>query len=404
MTENVDAIPPLAGIRVLDIATFIAAPFCGTILGDFGAEVIKIEQPRSGDPLRKLGTVTECGDTLMWLSESRNKKTVTLDLRKPAGADVFRSLVAKSDVVVENFRPGTLEKWGLGYEQLSKINPKLVMLRISAYGQTGPSRNKPGFARIAHAFSGLSYLAGEPEGTPVVPGSTSLADYASGMWGAIGVLLALRARDRSGRGQMIDIGLYESIFRLLDEIAPAYAKSGYVRERQGADTVNVVPHSHYRAADGVWIAIACTNDKMFERLAGVMGRPELAADPRFSTTPERLERRDEVNRIVGDWVASLPGAEAIAQCEQGEVPCGPLHSIADIFSDPQYAARGNLMRVEDERAGAVVIPAAMPRLSETPAVFRNLGRRLGADNDAIFRDLLQLDEKTLAELKNSGAI
>lgn len=399
-----DSIPPLSGIRVLDIATFIAAPFCSTILGDFGAEVIKVEQPKHGDPLRKLGTATDCGDSLMWLSEARNKKAITLDLRKPAGAEVFKSLVAKSDVVVENFRPGTLEKWGLGYDQLSEVNPALVMLRISAYGQTGPSRHKPGFARIAHAFSGLSYLAGEPLGTPVVPGSTSLADYASGMWGAIGVLLALRARDRTGRGQVIDLGLYESIFRLLDEIAPAYAKSGYVRERQGADTVNVVPHSHYQAADGIWIAIACTNDKMFERLAAVMGKPELATDPEFSSMRERLKRRDEVNRIVTDWVANLPSSDVIALCEQGEVPCGQLYSIADIFSDAQYAARGNLMRVEDERAGAVVIPAAVPRLSDTPAIFKTLGRQLGADNDEVFRELLQFDEKALAELKNSGAI
>lgn len=219
----------LAGIRVLDIATFVAAPFCGTIMADFGAEVIKIEQPKTGDSLRQFGTITECGDTLVWLSEARNKKVITLDLRKLEGAELFKKLVAQSDVVLENFRPGTLEKWGIGFDALSEINPGLVMLRISAYGQTGPRRGEPGFARIAHAFSGLSWLAGEADGPPVVPGSTSMADYASGMWGAIGVLMALRARERSGRGQFIDIGLYESVFRLLDEIAPAYAKYGTVR-------------------------------------------------------------------------------------------------------------------------------------------------------------------------------
>ena len=210
-------LPALSGLRVLDIATFVAAPFCGTILADFGAEVIKIEQPKTGDALRQFGTITECGDSLVWLSEARNKKTITLDLRTPDGAVLFKQLVAKSDVVLENFRPGTLEKWGLGFEELSKINPRLVLLRISAYGQTGPKRGEPGFARIAHAFAGLSWLSGEADGPPVVPGSTSMADYVSGMWGAIGVLTALRARDVSGKGQSIDIGLYESIFRLLDE-------------------------------------------------------------------------------------------------------------------------------------------------------------------------------------------
>lgn len=210
----------LGDLRVLDIATFVAAPFCGTILADFGAEVIKVEQPKVGDSLRKFGTITECGDSLVWLSESRNKKTVTLDLRKEKGVELFKKLVAESDVVLENFRPGTLEKWGIGYEDLKKINPRLVMLRISAYGQTGPKKEEPGFARIAHAFAGLAELAGEADGPPVVPGSTSLADYVSGMWGAIGVLTALRARETTGRGQFIDLGLYESVFRLLDELAP----------------------------------------------------------------------------------------------------------------------------------------------------------------------------------------
>ena len=230
----------LDGLRVLDIATFVAAPFCGTILADFGAEVIKIEQPKTGDSLRQFGTITECGDSLVWLSEARNKKTITLDLRKPEGVEIFKKLVAESDVVLENFRPGTLEKWGIGYEALSKINPRLVMLRISAYGQTGPKRDEPGFARIAHAFAGLSWLAGEADGPPVVPGSTSMADYVSGMWGAIGVLTVLRARDKSGRGQFIDLGLYESVFRLLDEIAPAYAKYGTVRERMMSSTSSCV--------------------------------------------------------------------------------------------------------------------------------------------------------------------
>jgi len=398
------AAAPLAGVRVLDIATFLAAPFAGTVLADFGAEVIKVEQPGEGDPLRRFGTPTRAGDTLVWLSEARNKKSITLDLRTREGADVFRRLVRVSDVVLENFRPGTLERWGLGFEALRAVNPGLVMLRISAYGQTGPMRDKPGFARIAHAFGGLTALAGEADGPPVVPGSTSLADYISGMWGALGVLLALRVRERTGKGQVIDVALYESIFRLLDELAPAYAMTGFVRERMGADTVNAVPHSHYRTAGGDWVAIACTSDKMFERLAAAMGRPQLAASPDFATSAARVERRGEVNRMVAGWVGGLSTAEVLRLCEEWQVPCGPVNSIADIFRNPQFRARGNLLEVEDPRAGPLVLPAPVPQLSETPAEFRSAGPALGAHTAEVLSRLLGLDGEALRELARAGAI
>ncbi|MFG1392284.1 CaiB/BaiF CoA transferase family protein [Xanthobacter agilis] len=392
----------LAGLRVLDIATFVAAPFCGTILADFGAEVIKIEQPTGGDALRQFGTVTECGDSLVWLSEARNKKAVTLDLRRPEGAELFRELVAKSDVVLENFRPGTLEKWGLGFDALLAINPGLVMLRISAYGQTGPKSGEPGFARIAHAFAGLSFLAGEPDGPPVVPGSTSMADYVSGMWGAIGVLTALRVREKTGRGQFIDLGLYESVFRLLDEIAPAYAKYGTVRERMGADTVNVVPHSHYQTGSGEWVALACTSDKMFERLTEVMGAPDLARS--YPTSAVRVANRAKVNALVASWMAEHTLDEVVAKTRAGGVPCAQIYSISEIFEDEQYRARGNLIRIVDERAGELVLPNSVPRLSETPARFRHAGRSLGADTDSVFSTLLDLSIDRIAELRRAGVI
>ncbi|WP_084691023.1 CaiB/BaiF CoA transferase family protein [Sphingomonas sp. SRS2] len=394
----------LGGVRVLDIATFVAAPFCGTILADFGAEVIKIEQPETGDSLRKFGSITECGDTLVWLSEARNKKSVTLNLSSPDGAAMFRRLVAQSDVVLENFRPGTLEKWGIGFETLIDINPRLIMLRVSAYGQTGPMKNEPGFARIAHAFGGLSFLAGNADGPPVVPGSTSLADYISGMWGAIGVLLALRHADATGCGQCIDIGLYESIFRLLDELAPAYAKFGTVRERMGADTVNVAPHSHYQTLDGRWVAIACTNDRMFGRLAETIGQPELAGMPDFATSLARSENRERINAIVSAWTTSLPLEALLDICRRGQVPCGPVYSIEDIFADPQYKARRNLMTVVDPRVGELTIPAAMPSLSETPARFRHTGRSLGADTTDVLRDLLGLDRPGIDRLRRAGVV
>ena len=394
----------LSGIRVLDIGTFVAAPFCGTILGDFGAEVIKIEQPGDGDSLRKFGSDTECGDTLVWLSEARNKKSITLNLKSAEGAGIFRQLVAEADVVLENFRPGILEKWGIGFEVLRAINPKLILLRVSAYGQTGPMKNDPGFARIAHAFGGLSYLAGEPDGPPVVPGSTSLADYISGMWGAIGVLLALREVAASGLGQCIDIGLYESVFRLLDELAPAYAKFGTVRTRMGADTVNVAPHSHYRTADDAWVAIACTNDRMFQRLATVMGQPELATSADFATSEARVSRRSAVNQLVADWVAGLPAGEVVARCKVGSVPCGPIYSIEDIFANEQYRARENLLQVVDPRIGPITIPNAMPRLSGTPAMFKHTGPALGADTSQVLGDLLGIADEALARLRVDGVV
>ncbi|MFH3976531.1 CaiB/BaiF CoA transferase family protein, partial [Acinetobacter pittii] len=274
---------PLSGVRVLDAATFIAAPFCGTVMAEFGAEVVKVEQPGAGDPLRRFGTETECGDSFVWLSEARNKDSVTLDLRSAEGADLFRRLAAQSQVVLENFRPGTMEKWGLGYEELSRDNPALVMLRVSAYGQTGPLKMKPGFARIAHGFGGLANLAGEADGPPVMPGSTSLADYLSGLWSAVAVMVALRVAEKTGRGQFIDIALYASVFRVLDEIAPVYERLGIVRSRMGADTITTVPHSHYETRDGKWVALACSSDKMFARLAKAMERPDLATDPRYAT-------------------------------------------------------------------------------------------------------------------------
>ncbi len=395
---------PLEGVRVLDIATFVAAPFAAACLGEFGAEVIKIEKPGSGDSLRALGTESEHGDTYWWLSDARNKRCITLDLRHPEGAALFRRLVAGADVVAENFRPGTLERWGLGYEALAEINPGLVLLRVSAYGQEGPKRDLPGFARIAQAYAGLSYLTGRPDTPPLIAGSTTLADYLSGLYGAFGVMLALRARERSGRGQIIDVALHDGIFRFLDEIAPAYDRAGIVRERTGTESFTAVPHSHYPTGDRRWVAIACTNDRMFERLCAVMGREELAAPERFGRKHARLAARDELNAIVAEWTGSLTRDEVIERCCAGEVPCGPINSIADIFTEEQFWVRDTLMRAEDSRAPGLAVPGVMPRLSATPGRVRHLGRALGADNAEVYRELLGLDEARLAELAERGVI
>jgi crotonobetainyl-CoA:carnitine CoA-transferase CaiB-like acyl-CoA transferase len=395
---------PLGGIRVLEIATFIAAPFCGTILSDFGAEVIKIEQPGQGDPLRRFGTPSEVGDSYVWLSEARNKKSMTLDLRSPRGAEIFLQLAASAHVVLENFRPGTLESWGLGYDRLSEINPKLVLLRVSGYGQTGPMRHMPGFARVAHAFSGLSHLAGTPDGPPVVPGSTSLADYCSGLWGAIGVLIALRHAEASGRGQSIDIGLYESIFRLLDELAPVYQKTGAVRSRMGAEVPHVVPHGHWQTRDAKWIALACSSDKIFARLARVMDREDLIQAGAYATGEARLAGRVHINAAVAKWVAALSADAIVSKCNKAGVPCGKILDIAEIFEDEQYRARGALETFEDERVGKLVIPAGMPKMSETPPSTRSLGAALGRDTEEILSRILKIDKSTIESLRKMAVI
>jgi crotonobetainyl-CoA:carnitine CoA-transferase CaiB-like acyl-CoA transferase len=398
-------LPALDGTRVLDLSTFISAGFCGTILGEFGAEVIKIEQPRVGDPLRSFGTRTESGDSLVWLTEARNKKSVTLDLRKVKGANLLKQLVAESDVLLENFRTGTLEGWGLGWECLKAINPGLVMLRITGFGQTGPRAEEPGFARIAHAFSGLSYLAGTPETGPLMPGSTSLADYASGTYGAVGVLMALRERDRSGQGQYVDIALYEPIFRFLDEMSSAFAFDGTVRERMGADTVNAVPHSHYRTLDKRWVAIACTSDKMFQRLTIAMGHPELAEEEKFGLVEERLRHRKKVNALVGEWTASLTQKDILEKCASEQVPAGPIHNVRDIANDAQYKARGNLVKMYDASAGRdITTPSVVPTLSSTPGKIKHLGPLLGAHNEEILRGLLGLTANEIQVLRDSQII
>lgn len=395
---------PLDGIRVLDCATFIAGPYCATMLAEFGAEVIKIEMPRTGDPIRRFGTPTECGDSLVWLSEGRNKKSLTLDLRTPEGAAIFKELAAQSDVVCENFQPGTLEGWGIGWDVLKRVNPRLVMMRVSAYGQTGPYRDRPGFGRIANAFGGISFLAGYPDRAPVTPGSATLADYMSGLYGFAGVLLALRARERTGTGQVIDIGLYESIFRILDELAPAYQREGYVRQRMGPGTVNACPHSHYPTADGRWVAIACTNDKIFARLAELMGRPELAGEGRLGTYAKRHANRAEVDRMVSEWSATFTRDELLQRCDEGQVPCGMVCAIDEIFDDPQYAARENILRVDDPRVGEVAVPNVVPRLTDTPGAVRWLGRPTSADSDDILATLLGRSAADIAALREKGVV
>ncbi len=397
-------VKPLDGIRVIDVATFLAGPFCSTQLAEFGADVVKVELPGDGDPLRRFGSVTECGDTLPWLSESRNKRSLTLDLRKPEGAELLKRLCRQADVLVENFQPGTLEKWNLGWDVMHDINPQLVMVRISGFGQTGPYASRPGFGRIGNAFGGLSYLAGYPDRPPVTPGSATIPDYMAGLYGALGALMALRARETTGRGQYVDIGLYEPIFRILDELAPAYQYKGYVRERMGPGTVNVVPHSHYPTSDGKWMAIACTSDKIFARLAEAMQQPELAADDKWGRIARRDAERDAVDAAVGAWTSRHNRADLVAICDQFQVPCGPVSSIAEIFEDEHYRARENIAYVDDPRAGQLAVPNVCPRLSDTPGEITWLGPPVGAHTEEILRERLQLTADDIASLREKGVV
>jgi len=396
--------PALEGIRVLDLATFVAAPFAATLMSEFGAEVIKIEQPGGGDPWRRYGTPTQDGDSLAWKSESRNKRSLTLDLGDARGREVFKRLAASADVVAENFRPGKLESWRLGWDTLGEVNPRLVLLRVSGFGQTGPYRDRPGFARIAHAYGGLTHLAGMPDGPPVTPGSTSLADYITGLFGAVGVLVALRARDRDGLGQVVDVSLYESIFRVLDEIAPAYAATGRVRGREGTKTLYACPHGQYETADGHWIAVACTSDRMFARFAAMMGRPELAAEERFGNVQKRLAALDEVDGIVTDYIRSMPREAFLARCLEFSVPAAPVNTIADIFADPHIRERGTLLEVEDGAGGTITVPNVVARLSETPGTVRASGPALGEATDALLRDMAGLSDDDIRALRDAGVI
>ena len=394
---------PLSGVRVLDIACFIAAPYAATLMGEFGADVIKVEHPRGGDPLRQFGTKTDLpNQSLAWLNEARNKRSITLNLSKLKGAEMLKKLAKNCDVICENFRPGTLEKWGLGYDELSKVNPRLILLRISGYGQTGPYKDRPGFARIAHAFGGLTYLSGLPGEIPVTPGSTSLGDYMTGMNGCIGIMMALRHREKTGKGQVIDCALFESVFRILDEIAPRYSFDGFVREPEGTGTLNACPHGHFPCKDDKFIAIACTTDKMFERLTAAMQRPDLRE--KFGAQSTRLANREIVLSEVERWTLSFSRDNLIEICTESDVPAGAINSISDIFNDPHFEERQVMKNFHVPNLGKITVPNVIPGLSDSPGAVEFLGPDLGQDNYSIYNQELGFSEEDLKGLKNIGVI
>src|SRR5213596_1190913 len=406
MAGVTDSRPALAGVTVLDLATFLAAPLCATFLGEFGAEVIKVEQPGIGNDLRRLGaSAGGSGSSYWWFVEARNKRSITCNLRDPEGQALIRRLVASTAVVAENFRPGTLERWNLGWDELSRIRPALVMLRISAFGQTGPQRARPGFGRIAAAVGGLSYISGYPDRPPVTPGTPTVPDYLAGVFGALGALVALRHAERTGEGQVVDLGLYEPVLRILDDVIAVHGATGRVRERLGSGTESAVPHNHYRCRDGRWIAIACTNDRMFARLLQALGRPELASDPRMASGRARLEHRELVDGLVADWVGERDAAEALWVLEACEVPSSLVASVRDLFEDPQVRARENILRLAARWVGALTMPGVVPRLTLTPGRVERVGPTApGEHNEEIYGGRLGLSGAELARLRARGVI
>jgi len=376
----------LEGIKVVELGQLIAGPFAGKTLADFGARVIKIEPPGKGDPLRQW-RMTRDGTSVWWDAQSRNKESVCADLHTAEGQGLVRELLRDADVLIENFRPGTLEKWGLGWEALHALNPRLVMLRISGFGQTGPRAREPGFAAVAEAFSGLRYLNGEPGRAPVRAG-VSLGDTVAGLHGALGVLLALYQRDaRGGEGQMIDLALYEAMFNLSESLLPEYDVFGHVRQPAGGALPGITPSNAYLCADGQALLIAGNGDSIFQRLMAAINRPDLADDPTLAGNEGRSARAAELDAAIEAWTRQHPLEGALALLKAADIPASRIYTVAEIAADPHYEARGSIERIPASGGGDVAVPAIVPRLSATPGRVRHAAPKLGQHTDAVRAEL-----------------
>jgi crotonobetainyl-CoA:carnitine CoA-transferase CaiB-like acyl-CoA transferase len=404
MSDYVEHGPrPLDGIRVLEMGQLIAGPFTGCMLGYFGAEVIKIEPPGSGDPLRNWRVLRD-GTSLWWRSLGRNKKSVSLNLRTEEGRDIARRLVSTADVLVENFRPGTLEKWDMGPEALREENPGLVVARISGYGQTGPYASRPGFASVCEGVGGFRYINGFPGQPPVRP-NLSMGDTLAGLHAVIGVLLALLHRGRGGKGdgQVVDVAIYESIFNMLESVVPEYDGAGQVREPSGSTLTGIAPTNTYLCGDGKYVIIGGNGDSIFRRLMEAAGKPEMAADPRLSDNAGRVAHQDELDGAISEWTTTLTSGEVLDVLERVAVPCGPINSVADMMSDPHFRARGLFEEVSVDGA-PLKVPALTPMLAQTPGRTDWPGPDVGEHNQEILCGRLGLSEETLTELKARGVV
>ena len=395
---------PLEGVRILEMGQLLAGPFAAVLLGYFGAEVIKIEPPGVGDPLRKWRKMHN-GTALWWYILGRNKKCVTLNLKDPRGQEIIKQLVPKVDVVLENFKPGTLEKWGLGYDDLKAINSKLIMARVSGYGQTGPLSAKPGYANVAEGFSGMRYVTGYPDRPPARP-NLSMGDTLAGMHAALGILMALYHRDAkgTGQGQMIDVAIYEACFNMMESLIPEYDKLGEIRERAGSKVTGIVPTATYPTRDGKFIIIGGNGDSIYQRLMTAAGREDLANDPGLATNQGRVLREPEIDAALEAWTLAHDYAVLIAALEAAQVPSGPIYNAADIVNDPHYQARGMFEDADIGNGETVKLPTFVPKLSETPGGTSWVGPALGAHNQEVYGELLGMSASEIEQLRVDGVI
>jgi formyl-CoA transferase len=400
--DATDPTGPLAGIRVIELGQVIAGPFCGQLLGDLGADVIKVEPPGAGDVLRQWGRGDAPGGSVWWQVAGRNKRSVTIDLRREEGQQLVRDLAAQADILIENFRPGTLERWGLGWEALHAANSGLIVVRVSGYGQTGPLAPLPGYAAVGEAMGGLRSLVGYPDRPPVRVG-VSIGDSLAGMFGALGALAALEARRQTGEGQVVDSSIYESVLGITESLVADWSALGVRRERSGPILPKIAPSNVYPAADGE-LVVAANQDSVFTRLCSAMGRPELADDPRFSDHRARGEHQAELDGLIGEWTASLPADEVLRLLREAAVPSGLLYGPDDMLSDEHYRARDSIVDIDTEGYGTIAMQGVFPRLSETPGRVRWAGRALGADTDEVLRDVLKLPAERVSSLRESGVI
>ncbi len=389
---------PLEGLRVVEMGQLLAGPFAGTVLGYFGAEVIKVEPP-TGDPIRQWREVRD-GMSLWYHSLARNKKSVTLDLKSDKGREIAFDLLTKADVVVENFRPGAMESWGLGPEDVKPHNPGIIYARISGYGQTGPFSEKPGYASVTEGYGGFRYINGEPGKPPIRP-NISLGDTAAAIQAAMGVLLAVIQRQKTGNGQVVDVALYEAIFNLLEGIVPEYDGAGVVREPSGTTITGIVPTNTYLCSDGKHVVIGGNGDSIFKRLMKEAGREDMAEDPELEHNPGRVIHQERIDQALADWCQQHTSADIIAKLESARVPVGPIYSVEDMMTDPHYIARGMFEEV-DVNGKALKIPAISPKLSDTPGRTDWPGAQIGAHNQEILGDLLGLSPETLEQLHQDG--
>ncbi|HEY7742414.1 MAG TPA: CaiB/BaiF CoA-transferase family protein [Burkholderiales bacterium] len=393
---------PLQGIKVIELGTLIAGPFCARLLAEFGAEVVKIEPPGTGDPLRKWRKLHE-GTSLWWYAQARNKKSVTLDLKQPEAQEIVRKLVAGADVVVENFRPGAMEKWGLGWEQLSRLNPGLVMVRLSGFGQTGPYRDRPGFGAIGESMGGMRYVTGYPDRPPVRVG-VSIGDSIAALHGVIGALMALHHRNvNGGRGQYVDVALYEAVFNMMESVLPEYDMFGFVRERSGASLPGIVPSNTYVTRDAKYVVIGANADPIFKRMMHAIGRRDLAEDPSLAHNDGRVARTEEIEKVIGDWVAAHDLEHVLQVLEKADVPSSKIYDIADIARDPQYAVREMIQQFTLADGKTLKLPGIVPKLSETPGATKWTGPALGEHTAEVLAGL-GYGESEQRELKRRGVI